>query len=461
LPLETNTSFEVNKPLDYEPHRSGLRTQVRWMVCGLLFFATLINYVDRQILALLKETLDKELGWSNAEYGMANSMFQMAYGLSFIGFGWFIDRFGTKIGYAVSIALWSLAAAAHAAVGSVGGFYAARLALGLGEAGNFPSAIKATAQWFPKRERAFATSIFNSAASVAAVCAPLTIPVIAAAWHWQGTFVVAGAAGFVWLIAWWWLYDSPTRHPRVNAAELEYICSDGDEVQQARKVPWASILGYRQAWSFIVAKFLTDPVWWFFLIWLPDFFKKTRGLDIKSSMFHLASIYAIITVLSIFGGWVPGYLNKQGWSVTRARKVSMFIFACLVLPVYFVTKAGNIWVAVALIGLAGAAHQAWSANLFTTVSDMFPKNAVASVTGLGGLAGSAGGFMFPILTGYLLDAFEKKGNANGGYAILFTICGFAYIVAFALHHLLAPRFEQIPAPDGPAEQRGFDVAAPR
>src|SRR3954452_3926900 len=217
LPVQTDTSVEINKPLDYEPDHSGLRTQVRWVVCALLFFATLINYVDRQILALLKETLDKELGWTNAEYGFANSMFQVAYGLSFIGFGWFIDRFGTKIGYAVSIALWSIAAAGHAAVTSVMGFYVARMALGLGEAGNSPSAIKATAQWFPKRERAFATSIFNSAASVAAVCAPLTIPLIAAAWHWQGTFVVAGALGFIWLIFWWALYDAPERHPRVNA----------------------------------------------------------------------------------------------------------------------------------------------------------------------------------------------------------------------------------------------------
>jgi ACS family hexuronate transporter-like MFS transporter len=461
LSAQTDSSIEINKPLDYAQDHLGLRTQFRWMVCALLFFATLINYVDRQILALLKETLDKELGWSNAEYGMANALFQVAYGISFIGFGWFIDRFGTKIGYAVSIAIWSIAAAAHAAVSSVTGFYAARLLLGLGEAGNFPSAIKATAQWFPKRERAFSTSIFNSGASVAAVAAPLTIPVIAAAWHWQGTFVLAGAMGFLWLIAWWWLYEVPERHKRVNAAEREHILSDRDEALQERKVPWASILGYRQAWSFIVAKFLTDPVWWFFLIWLPDFFKKTRGLDIKNSMYHLATIYGIITVLSIFGGWLPGYLNKLGWSVTRSRKVAMFIYACLVLPIYFVTSAGNIWVAVALIGLAGAAHQAWSANLFTTVSDMFPKNAVASVTGLGGLAGSAGGFMFPILTGKLLDAFEKSGNARGGYAILFTICGFAYIVAFVLHHLLAPRFEQIPGGEVAPEPRGFEVSTPR
>jgi MFS transporter, ACS family, hexuronate transporter len=427
------------------------KTNFRWVVCALLFFATTINYIDRQILSLLKETLDKELGWSNAEYGMANSFFQLAYGLSFIGFGWFIDKYGTKIGYAVSIAMWSVAAAGHSLVHSVNGFLTARLCLGLGEAGNFPSAIKATAQWFPRRERALATAIFNSGASIAAVAAPLTIPLIAGKWGWRSTFLIAGGLGFIWLIAWWVFYEVPERHRKINQAERDYILSDRDEALQERKVPWGSLLGYRECWSFIVAKFLTDPVWWFFLIWLPDFFKKTRGLDIKNSMFHLATIYAIITVLSIIGGWVPGYLAKIGWSVNAARKISMLVFAFCVMPVFLVTRADNIWIAVCLIGVAGAAHQAWSANLFTTVSDMFPKNAVASVTGLGGLSGSAGGFLFPIGAGALLDRFEKAGNATGGYTILFTICAGAYIVAFVISHLLTPRFEQIKMnPAGPA-----------
>jgi ACS family hexuronate transporter-like MFS transporter len=459
LPVETDTSFPP-KLLDAEQDHAGVRTQVRWVVCALLFFATVINYVDRSILALLKETLDKELGWSNAEFGLANSFFQIAYGLSFLWFGWFIDRYGTKIGYATSIALWSLAAAGHSFVHSVNGFFMARLGLGFGEAGNFPSAIKATAQWFPKRERAFATAIFNSGASVATVIAPLTIPVLAAHFGWRSTFVVAGAAGFVWLVAWWALYEVPERHRRVNDAELAHIRSDRDEAQQDRKVPWLSILSYRQAWSFVVAKFLTDPVWWFFLTWLPDYFKKTRGLNISKSMFHLATIYAIITVLSIFGGWLPGHLIKRGWTVTSARKTAMFIYACCALPVFFVTWPDNIWISVILIGLAGAAHQSWSANLFTTVSDMFPKRAVASLTGIGGVAGSAGGFIFPWFTGKLLDAFEKNGNAKGGYAILFGICGFAYLVAFLFHHLLAPRFEQIPVRETTAPQ-GFDVVPPR
>ena len=422
-------------PIDSERTIVTPETSYRWVVCALLFAATTINYVDRQILSLLKETLDKELGWTNAEYGFANSIFQFVYGLSFIGFGWFIDKFGTKIGYAVSIALWSVAAAGHSLVHSVNGFLVARSCLGFGEAGNFPSAIKATAQWFPKRERAFATAIFNSGASIAAVGAPLTIPFIAAKWGWRSTFLIAGSLGFLWLIAWWIFYEVPERHRKLSDSERAYILSDRDEALQERKVPWSSILGYRQAWSFIVAKFLTDPVWWFFLTWLPDFFKKSRGLDILHSASKISGIYAIITVLSIFGGWVPGYLLKRGWTVTGARKVSMLVFACLVLPVFFVTRAENIWAVVCLVGLAGAAHQAWSANLFTTVSDMFPKNAVASLTGLGGLFGSIGGVIFPIVSGRMLDSFEKAGNATGGYTILFGICGTAYLVAFLLNHM--------------------------
>jgi ACS family hexuronate transporter-like MFS transporter len=439
-------------PLEYTAESAG-HTNIRWVVCALLFFATTINYIDRQILSLLKETLDKELGWTNAEFGLVNSAFQFAYGLSFLFFGWFIDRYGTKIGYALSIFLWSIAAAGHSLVHSVNGFLAARMCLGFGEAGNFPAAIKATAQWFPKRERAFSTSIFNSGANVGAIIAPATIPFIAASFGWRGTFVVAGLLGFIWLIFWWIFYEVPERHRTVNQAELNLIRSDRDESQQERKLPWGSIIGYPQTWSFITAKFLTDPVWWFFLIWLPDFFKKTRGLDIKKSWIHIVTIYVIVTILSIFGGWVPGYLVKRGWSVTAARKTSMFVFALCVVPILLVTRASD-WGAVFLIGLAGAAHQAWSANLFTTTSDMFPKRAVATVVGLGGLAGSAGGILFPIGAGMLLDHFEKLGNATAGYAILFSICGFAYLVAFVINHLLAPRFEQVQLP---AEQAGFPV----
>jgi ACS family hexuronate transporter-like MFS transporter len=415
----------------------------RWVICGLLFLATTINYIDRQVLSLIKGTLDAELGWTNKQFGYTNGFFQVAYACSMFAFGWFIDRKGVKIGYAVSIAAWSLAAAAHALVGSVGGFYAARVALGLGEGGNFPSSIKAVAQWFPKRERAFATALFNSGSNVGAIVAPAIVPVIVAAWGWHAAFIVMGAVGFLWLFLWFPLYDDPEKSKRLSTGELEHIRSDSAlEGSGEAKLRWSAILRYRQAWSFIVAKLLTDPVWWFFLTWLPDLFKKKWGLDIKKSWVHLVTIYAIITVLSIVGGWLTGYFARRGWSVTRARKTGMLIFACCVLPIFFVTRVDP-WPAVLLIGIAGAAHQAWSANLFTTTSDMFPKRAVASVVGVGGMAGGLGGFAFPILAGALLD---KMGTS--GYAILFAICGSAYLVAFVLNHLLAPKFEPIEIPSG-------------
>ncbi|HWV99723.1 MAG TPA: MFS transporter [Candidatus Acidoferrum sp.] len=414
----------------------------RWVVCALLFLATTVNYVDRQILSLLKEILDRDIGWNNTQFGLVNSAFQFTYGVGLLGFGWFVDRFGTKIGYAVSIAAWSVAAVCHALVGSFGGFLAARSALGLGEAGNFPSAIKAVALWFPKRERAFATSIFNAGTNAGALIAPGVIPAMAFHWGWQSTFIGAGIAGMLWLFLWLPFYDVPERSKYLSAEELVLIRSDKDEGNREGKIPWLSLLTYRQTWSFIIAKFLTDPVWWFFLIWLPDFFNKTRGLNIKKSWIHIVTIYGIVTVLSIFGGWVTGYLTKRGWTVTRARKTGMFVFALCALPILAVTKVGD-WSAVLLIGLAASAHQAWSANLYTTVSDMFPKPAVASVIGIGGMAGSAGGLIFPFLTGRMLDRFEAVHNATAGYAILFGICGCMYVVAFALHHLCAPRFEPL------------------
>lgn len=409
----------------------------RWTICALLFFATTINYIDRQILSLLKPMLDEQLGWTSTQFGAINSAFQASYGVSLFLFGWFIDRFGTKLGYAVSIGAWSLAAMAHALVSTIGGFFGARIALGLGEGGNFPAAVKATAQWFPKRERAFATSLFNSGANVGAIVAPAVVPFIAYRFGWQWTFVLAGIAGFLWIIAWWMLYDQPEHSRRVSTAELAHIESDADSAADgAARLTWRQLLRYRQAWSFIVAKFLTDPVWWFFLIWLPDYFKKTRGLDIKTSWLHLVTIYAIITVLSIFGGWVTGWLTNRGWSVTRARKTGMMVFALCVMPIALATQVGD-WTAVVIIGLAGAAHQAWSANLYTTVSDMFPKNVVASLIGIGSTAGSIGGMIFPLVTGLVLDRFTN------GYTLIFGFCAVAYIAAFAVHHLLAPRFEPV------------------
>lgn len=420
----------------------------RWLICALLFFATTINYIDRQILSLLKPMLDEQLKWSNEQFGYVNSAFQAAYGIGLLGFGWLVDKYGTKLGYAISIVAWSISAIAHAAVGSVDGFINVRLALGLSEGGNFPCAIKAIALWFPKSERALATSIFNSGTNVGPIIAPILVPAIALNWGWHWAFILAGIAGFIWLAFWiplypvpWTMADIPL--DRVGNAGVSPGCDEPPGAAcAATKLPWGSLLKYRQTWAFIFAKFMTDPVWWFFLIWLPDYFKKTRGLNIGKSWIYLVTIYSTITVLSIIGGWVPGYLTRQGWSVTRARKTAMFLFACLVLPIFAVTQVRDWW-AVLLIGLAGAAHQAWSANLFTTVSDMFPNEAVASVVGLGGLAGATGGMLFPVYCGKILDRFTAVGNVTAGYAILFASCAFAYLASFAVHHLLAPRFVPI------------------
>lgn len=414
----------------------------RWRIVALLFVATTINYMDRQILALVKPILDNELRWTDTEYGAINSAFQGAYAAGLFLFGWLIDKIGVRRGYAFSVGAWSLAALGHALVGSIPGFTVARVALGLGEAGNFPGAIKAVARWFPKRERSFATSLFNSGANVAAIIAPWLIPPIALRWGWKAAFIAAGIVGFLWLLAWFPVYRRPEEHASVSPEELAHIRSDGEDTTDiVTKVPWSILLRRRETWSFIAAKFLTDPVWWFFLIWLPDYFKSTKGLDLKTLGAPLIVIYSIVTVLSIVGGWIPGKLIGSGWSVTKARKVCMLVFALCVLPIVAVKGLG-LWGAVALIGLAGAAHQAWSASLFTTVSDMFPKHVVGSVVGIGGMAGSAGGMFFPVLCGMVLDHYKKLGDANAGYGILFGCCSVAYLLGFAANHFLAPRFER-------------------
>jgi ACS family hexuronate transporter-like MFS transporter len=406
------------------------------VICSLLFAATTINYIDRQILSLLKPILDGQFGWTSTQFGAINSAFQASYACSLLGFGWFVDRYGTKIGYALSIGLWSIAAMSHALVNSIGGFFGARIALGMGEGGNFPSAIKATTLWFPKRERALATSLMNSGANAGAMIAPATVPAIALSIGWHWAFILAGVAGMVWIVIWWPLFSDPSKSKRVSAGELALIRSDHEADDETQTIPWLSLLSRRESWSFITAKFLTDPVWWFFLIWLPDFFKKTRGLDIKSSWFLLFSIYSIITVLSVAGGWLTGHFVSKGWTVTKARKSCMLLFALCALPIASVTWVSN-WTAVLLIGLAGAAHQAWSATLFTTVSDMFPKKTVATLIGMGGMAGSVGGILFPIITGVVLDSFKN------GYTMIFGYCSLAYVLALVINNSLAPDFKTL------------------
>jgi ACS family hexuronate transporter-like MFS transporter len=438
----------ANEPERVLPYASPSTAQpggsYRWGICALLFFATTINYIDRQILSYVKPILDDQLHWTNQEFGWVNSAFQCAYAVGLFGFGRLVDRFGTKIGYALSIFAWSLAAMGHALVGSVSGFMTARVFLGLGESGNFPSAIKTVSLWFPRKERAFATSVFNSGANIGPLIAPLIIPPVALKYGWHAAFICAGIAGLIWLVCWTLLYEVPEKSPRLGRSELAYIDSDRDEdhLEGTRPIHWKALLSHRQAWSFIVAKAFTDPVWWFFLIWLPDYFKQTRGLNLQHSWKHLVTIYGMVTVLSIIGGWVPGRLIRNGWSVTWARKTCMLVFALCVVPIIFATSV-NTWPAVVLIGLAASAHQAWSANIYSTVADMFPKRAVATLIGIGGTAGSATGILFPIYTGRLLDRFKAAGNETGGYSILFATCAFAYLVALLIQHLLAPRFEPL------------------
>jgi len=426
------------------PTASSSIGRYRWLICALLFAATTINYMDRQILSLLKPLLDHELHWTNEQFGWINALFQGAYALSYVAFGWFIDRHGTKIGYALSIGAWSAAAAAHGLVGSVAGFGVARVALGLGEGGNFPAAIKTVAQWFPRKERALATTLFNSGANIGALLAPAIVPPLALAFGWHGPFFIVGGAGLVWLVLWLRWFNLPRETRALSAGELACIEEKSPAESGASGsglsaldsgLPWRVILRHRQTWGYLLARALTDPVWWFFLIWLPDYFKTARGLDLKTMGLPLVAIYAIVTVLSIYGGWLAKRLVERGWSVTRTRRATLLAFACCVLPVALATRL-PLWGAVALIGLAGAAHQAWSATLYTTVSDIFPRRAVASLIGLGGLVGSFAGMIFPVVCGHILD---RLGGA--GYVLLFGYCAIAYLVAFAINRALCPSYE--------------------
>jgi ACS family hexuronate transporter-like MFS transporter len=423
----------------------------RWYICGLLFVASTINYVDRQVIGILKPTLQAEFGWSEIDYSDIVFSFQFAYAIGLLVAGRLMDRFGARLGFVVVIVIWSLAAMAHAEAswfgpavasvlamvglaysGSVAGFIAARFALGIGEAGNFPASIKVVAEWFPKRERAFATGIFNSGTNIGAVVAPLVVPYITYTWGWYWAFIATGALGFLWLGAWWFSYSAPDTHPRVSASELAYIRSDPPD--PVVRIPWATLLRYRQTWAFALGKFLTDPVWWLYLFWIPDFLNRNYGINLSKVGPPLIAIYLIADVGSIGGGWLSSALIKRGWSVNAGRKTAMLICAVAVLPMAFASRAGDLWLAVALVGLAASAHQGWSANLFTLVSDTFPKQAVGSVVGLGGAAGAVGGMLIAKATGYILQA-------TGSYLPVFLIAAFAYLIALAVIHLLVPRLE--------------------
>ena len=404
----------------------------RWVICALLFFATTINYVDRQIISLLKQTLQSQIGWNEIDYGNIVTAFQTAYAVGLLLAGRVMDRFGTRAGFSLSVSLWSVAAMAHALAHSVLGFGAARVALGLGEGGNFPASLKAIAEWFPKRERALATGILNSGTNVGALVTPLVVPWITRNYGWQTAFIATGALGFLWLVAWYRMYRVPEEHPSVSKTELDYIRSDSPE--PTVKIPWLELIHHRQTWAYAMGKFLIDPIWWFYLFWVPDFLYKNHGINLSTIGLPLVVIYQMATVGSIAGGWISSGMIKRGYSVNAGRKTAMLICAVAVVPIIFASKVSGLWAAVALIGLAAAGHQGFSANLFTLPSDTFPRRVVGSVVGLGGMFGAIGGLFIAQLTGYVLQWTKS-------YLPMFIIAGSSYLTALLIIHLLTPGLE--------------------
>lgn len=445
----------------------------RWTICALLFFATTVNYLDRQVLSLLAPDLSREFGWSNTDYANITAVFQFVYAISMLFAGRVVDRLGTKAAFLLAIFVWSIGAVMHAfAIGlgagvssvmttlglaavpvSIAGFMVSRAVLALGEAGNFPAAIKATAEYFPKKERAFATGIFNSGANVGAVLAPVCVPLLAAAWGWQAAFIVVGAIGFFWMGLWIMFYEKPERQKRLSPAELAYITSDDAEtgVSTAATGPalsWISLLGYRQTWAFAFGKFMTDGVWWFFLFWLPKYLAAQYGMKSADTQIPLAILYSMTMIGSVGGGYFPTYFINRGASPYDGRMKAMLVIALFPLVVLLAQPFGYIsfWVPVLLVGVGTAAHQAWSANLFTTVSDMFPKRSIASVVGIGGMAGGIGGVLITKVGGWLFDHYGALGQISTGYTIMFSGCAVAYLLAWAVMKTLVPRYEVIREP---------------
>ena len=426
---------EATRPDDRPPGRIG---RYRWAICALLFFAITINYVDRQVLGVLKPVLETELGWSENDYANIVVAFQAAYAIGLLGFGRFMDLVGTRWGLAIAVGVWSVAAMAHAGARSVVQFALVRFALGLGEAGGFPASVKAVSEWFPKRERALATGIFNAGSNVGALVTPILIPLVVVSLGWEWAFILTGAVGFVWLIAWLAIYRRPSEHPRVGAAELAHI--ESDPVDPPGKISWRFVATRRETWAFLLGKFLTDPVWWLFLFWLPDFFAKTYDLDILSFGPPLVAVYLLADFGSVGGGWLSSRLIASGWSVNRGRKTAMLICAVCVTPISVAIFAQDLLVAVAVIGLAAAAHQGWSANLFTLVSDVFPRRAVATVVGFGAAGGAIGGMFIAKFAGWTLET-------TGSYLPLLAFASVAYLVALGVIHLLTPRLAPVALPD--------------
>ena len=426
----------------------------RWRIVLLLFFGTTINYIDRNVLSftMIDDTFrhemlnlplthlltEADLNAFKIQYGWVDTAFKVAYALGFIIIGWLIDKIGTKKGFSVAIIIWSVAGVANAFVGSLRGLMATRFMLGIGEAGNFPSAIKSVSEWFPKKERAFANGLFNAGANVGIIITASLIPLITLHFGWRWSFISTGILGFFVLVAWWLVYDRPETHQRVSAEELAYIQQDNQQEEaQGEKISWIKLLGYRQTWAMITGKFLADPIWWFYLTWLPDFFNSSESLDQKLDLKTVGLPFLVIYIISdggsVFFGWLSSRFMQMGWSLNRARKTTMFICATCVVPIFFAAQTSNIYVAIALISLATAAHQGWSANIYTFASDLFPKSAVASVTGIGGMFGAVGGI--------ILSAIAAPIRVNFGYLPLFLIAGSAYFIALFIIHLLVPKMD--------------------
>src|SRR5437899_1290731 len=417
-----------------QTHLSARSGHYRWSICALLFFAATINYIDRQVIGILKPTLESQLGWNEIDYSNIVFAFQLAYAMGLLLVGRVMDWLGTRKGFSLAVLVWSVAAMAHALARSVLGFSAARFGLGLGESGNFPASIKTVAEWFPKKERALATGIFNAGTNVGAIVTPLSVPWIVGHLGWRWAFIITGSIGFIWLVAWFTLYRKPQEHPRCKKAELEYINSDPPDAET--KIPWLRLLPHRQTWAFVIAKFMTDPIWWFYLFWIPGFLhdKYNLPLDRFTSGLPLVVIYLMADVGSVGGGWLSSALIKRGWQLGRARKTAMLICAICVVPIVLVSGTSGMWTAVVLIGLAASAHQGWSANVFTMSSDLFPRRAVGSVVGIGGMAGAVGGMLIAKVVGYVLQW-------TGSYLPIFIMAGSAYLTALLFIHLLAPKLE--------------------
>jgi MFS transporter, ACS family, aldohexuronate transporter len=404
----------------------------RWRICALCFFATTINYVDRQVLGVLAPELQRVIGWNEIQYSNLVNAFQAAYAIGLLVAGGFMDRVGTRIGYAVAIGVWSVATMGTALVHTVLGFGVARFVLGIGESGNFPASIKTVAEWFPKKERALATGIFNSGANIGAVVAPIVVPWLTVHYGWQAAFLVTGSLSALWLIPWLIMYRPPQQHPRLSKVELNYILSDPPE--PVEKIPWVKLLAHRQTWAFVIGKFMTDPIWWFIMFWLPKFLNSRYGLSLTELGWPLVIVYNMSTFGSVAGGWLSARFLKRGWTMNRSRKTAMLICALTVTPIMFAASASRLWMAVALVGLATASHQGWSANLFTLSSDLFPKRAVGSVVGIGGFGGAVGGMVIATFTGFVLQF-------TGSYVPMFIIAGTVYLIALGIIQWLTPRLE--------------------